>query len=155
MLVTVWRHGEAGVAPRDEDRELTLRGISSLEAAVAAFDQWRGDQLLPPVSACRYSPLVRTRQTASILSTALGLTAEACPALAPGADLLAPEGFLDEAESHLILVSHQPFVSELIAYWLDDGRVAPLYPGGWAALELLAPVRGGATLHGMRASVYP
>lgn len=154
MLVTVWRHGEAGAAPRDEDRALTERGQQSLALAVMNFQQWRDAQKLAPVSQIRFSPLVRTRQTAELLGKALSVDPETCAALAPGTDLFKPERFLPEGDGHTILVTHQPFVSQVIWHWLDDDRLEPILPGGWATLELLAPSRGGASLIGAKTAIY-
>ncbi len=154
MLVTVWRHGEAGSAPRDEDRALTGRGDRTVRQAAEAFRAWLSDASLTSVSGCRYSPLVRTTQTAHILGATLGVEPAVCRGLALSADIHQPKTFLDEEEPHLLMVSHQPFVSQLIWYWLDDDRVEPLLPGGWATLDVTVPSRGGAALVAARESIF-
>jgi hypothetical protein len=44
------------------------------------------------------------------------------------------------------MVSHQPFVSQAIAVWVDTVALAPLAPGGYSTLEVTCLARGGATL---------
>jgi len=149
MRVTVWRHGEAGAALRDEDRALTNRGRRSLVSAALAFNESCG---APLPTRIHYSPLRRTEQTASVIGEQFPKAImRVCPALAPGANLHDPQSFLlgqdaEDTSAHLILVTHQPFVSELIWYWLDDFNVPPIAPGGFCVMELLAPTRGGALL---------
>lgn len=154
MLVTLWRHGEAGAAARDEDRALTPRGELTVAQAVLEFEQWRQQAGLAPVDRLYHSPLVRTRQTAQLLERGLGVAPESVAALAPGTNLQAPQSFLPETAEHCVLVSHQPFVSQAAWFWLDDDRVEPLLPGGWVTLELLVPSRGGGVLQRARANIF-
>ena len=68
------------------------------------------------------------------------------PLLAPGAY---PEAFSENdytGHEHIVMVSHQPFVSQAIAHWTDDMSLAPLAPGGYSVLEVTCLSRGGATL---------
>jgi len=153
VLITVWRHGEAGPAPSDWDRQLTSRGRASLQIAAADFHRWLGSMALPMVSACLHSPLVRTTQTAELLSTILPCLPEPCSALEPGRRREEVDRVVPEGESHLLLVSHQPLVSRLIDYWLDSNEVAPLSPGGYATLDVTIPTRGGASLVKAQSSI--
>ena len=57
MLLTIWRHGEAGPAPRDAERELTERGRSEVAAAAEAFARWLVQSGQPEVEHLRHSPL--------------------------------------------------------------------------------------------------
>lgn len=154
MLVTVWRHGEAGYAASDANRMLTDRGRYSVGLAAEDCYQWLGDMALAAPDCLRYSPLRRTEETARLLGDAWGLTPQVSAALAPGADHQSPQTFLPEDYNHVVLVSHQPFVSMLIGYWLDDRRLSPLMPGGWATIDLIAACRGGGTLLRLRSSVF-
>lgn len=154
MRVTVWRHGEAGMAPRDEDRCLTRRGEASVSEAAAEFMSQliaAGD---PTPERVAFSPLQRTRQTAAILEQSWQVPASVCEALAPGTSVAHPETFLVDHIEHQVIVSHQPFVSQLIWYWLDDNALDPLQPGGWATLELMVPSRGGGQLVRSRTSIF-
>jgi len=154
MWVTVWRHGEAGMAPRDEDRSLTDKGKQTVESAAVEFQSTliRAGDPLPTRSA--FSPFERTRQTAAILAACWDINTRVCDALAPGTDIERPDTFLLRDVEHQVIVSHQPFVSQIIWHWLDDDRLDSLLPGGWATLELLAPIRGGGRLIRSRPNVF-
>ena len=146
MLLTIWRHGEAGPAPRDTERELTERGRSEVAATAEAFSRWLTQSGQPEVEQLRHSPLTRTLQTADILDGVLRpASCLADELLAPGAD---PANTLWQAidATHILLVSHEPFVSRAIAVWSDDESLPPLAPSGYATLEVLSLERGGATM---------
>ena len=154
MWVTVWRHGEAGMAPRDEDRCLTSRGELSVSKAATEFMLQLLDAGDPAPERLAFSPLQRTRQTAAILGQSWHVAASVCDALAPGTSVAHPETFLVDHIEHQVIVSHQPFVSQLIGYWLDDNGLDSLLPGGWATLKLTAPCRGGGRLLRSRTSIF-
>ena len=146
MLVTVWRHGEAGSAPRDRDRALTTFGIQALSKAVLRFEERTHDKLLPSVKSVLSSPWLRTLQTADIVGKALAVSPTAEAWLAPSAVLTDVEAVFERQEMHVLLVSHQPFVSELLWYWLDSTALAPLAPGGWASVAIAGHGRGLGTV---------
>ena len=136
VLLTIWRHGEAACAPRDADRELTKRGRSEVAAAAAAFTRWLTQSGQPQVEQLRHSPLTRTSQTAAILQGVLRpASCVADEVLAPGADPVHQRWQGIDA-AHILLVSHEPFVSRAIAVWSDDETLPPLAPSGYATLEV-------------------
>ena len=152
MLLTIWRHGEAGPAPRDAERELSERGRSEVAAAAEAFTRWLTQSGHPKVERLRHSPLTRTSQTAAILHGVLRpMSCVADQLLAPGADLANKMWQVIDA-THVLLVSHEPFVSRAIAVWSDDETLPPLAPSGYATLEVLSLTRGGATVLSHRSS---
>ncbi len=152
MLLTIWRHGEAGPAPRDAERELSERGRSEVAAAAEAFTRWLTQSGHPKVERLRHSPLTRTSQTAAILHGVLRpMSCVADQLLAPGADLANKMWQAIDA-THVLLVSHEPFVSRAIAVWSDDETLPPLAPSGYATLEVLSLTRGGATVLRHRSS---
>jgi phosphohistidine phosphatase SixA len=152
VLLTIWRHGEAGPAPRDAERELTERGRSEVAAAAEAFTRWLSQSGHPKVEQLRHSPLTRTSQTAAILhGVLLPMSCVADQLLAPGADLANKMWQAIDA-THVLLVSHEPFVSRAIAVWSDDETLPPLAPSGYATLEVLSLTRGGATVLRHRSS---
>ena len=152
MWLTIWRHGEAGPAPRDAERELSERGRSEVAAAAEAFTRWLTQSGPPKVERLRHSPLTRTSQTAAILHGVLRpMSCVADQLLAPGADL-ANKMWQDIDATHVRLVSHEPFVSRAIAVWSDDETLPPLAPSGYATLEVLSLTRGGATVLRHRSS---
>ena len=145
MILTLWRHGEAGSAATDEARALTERGCQEVAEVVEGYRQWMGDTAIPPVSSLLYSPLKRTEETALILQGALQpKSSKVWPALMPGAQ---PADFSEsdlEKHSHSIMVSHQPFLSWAIQVWVDDDSLPSLAPGGYSVLSVLTLERGGA-----------
>jgi len=149
--VTLWRHGEAGPASRDTDRALTERGRGALVVTLSRFKAELSRLGVEPPSVCLHSPLVRTTQTAELLATDLAIPAQVLSALAPGARVAESQALVEGHDAHVILVTHQPFVSDLLGYWLDNDGLDFLEPGGWATLDLLVPSRGGASLKHMEA----
>ena len=147
MLLTLWRHGEAGSAATDEARALTARGRDEVVAMARDYAAWAGESALAPVSLLLHSPYRRTVETAALLGELLGPgSLKAGPSLAPGAY---PEAFSENdytGHEHIVMVSHQPFVSQAIALWTDDVTLAPLAPGGWSTSEITCLARGSATL---------
>ena len=147
MLLTLWRHGEAGSAAADEARALTPRGREEVAAMAQDYMAWAGESALGPVSLLLHSPYRRTVETAALLGGVLCPgSVKADPSLAPGAY---PEAFFESdytGHEHIVMVSHQPFVSQAIALWTDYVTLAHLAPGGWSTLEITCLVRGGATL---------
>ena len=154
MILTVWRHGEAGRAATDFDRALTDRGRADVGFGAVQFHKHCASRDLPHPDQIRFSPLVRTQQTAELVSgaftRAIDLVDERIQSGAGVADALALLQEVHDADrvEHLLLVSHQPLVSRLIDALLGDpGRVAPLTPGGFAVLTLHAAARGFADLN--------
>ena len=111
------------------------------------YSTWAGESALDPLSLLLYSPYRRTVETAKLLGQLLRPSSmKVDSSLAPGAH---PEAFSESyytGHGHVVMVSHQPFVSQAIALWTDDLTLATLAPGGWATLEITCLARGGATL---------
>ena len=148
MIVTIWRHGEAANTVPDENRRLTPKGQDELAKAGSRFIGLLEENRLPVPQEILHSPLVRTTETAARLSGIL----QVAPAVSQG---LAPEAlgveelcrWLNQREvEHLLLVGHQPFVSSLIWYLLDDQGLPALLPGGYATMELPCFERGAGVL---------
>ena len=111
------------------------------------YAAWAGESALGPVSLLLHSPYRRTVETAALLGEVLVPgSLKADPSLAPGAYAEAFSENDYSGHEHIVMVSHQPFVSQAIALWTDDVTLAPLAPGGWSTLEITCLVRGGATL---------
>jgi phosphohistidine phosphatase len=152
VLVTIWRHAEAAPALDDERRELTDRGRKQLSASVDAFSAWLVAECMSRVDVLRFSPLIRTRQTAERLAQGCGVSDcdEALwlrPVVAtPEVGALISKSLALSECAHILLVSHHPLVAGLIALWSDSAELPPLLPGGCATLDVLSPERGGATL---------
>ena len=67
-------------------------------------------------------------------------------ALAPGAIPEDFHGFDGGDDEHVLIVSHQPFVSRAIALWADDPSLPPLAPGGYSIIDARWLERGGASI---------
>lgn len=153
MYLTIWRHGQAGSASSDRLRELTQAGRDALQTGCQHFKDLCEQLQLGVPDRVLYSEWLRTTQTAELIAGSLGgLPRAPCDALLPGrspamvnADL--EENWPEGSARHLLLVSHQPLVSALVDFYLDDaGRVAPMLPGAMTTLEMDVFARGCATL---------
>jgi len=154
MIVTIWRHGEAGLAVTDEVRELTGSGRDDVSYGCHQINEHCQSRGLHTPSKILHSPYTRTLQTAEIIDAAFSHAT-----MAP-ADALTPSGRVDSVESalaseldselapdHLVLVSHQPLVTYLLDRWLGRrGLVPPLSPSGFACVDMDVPSEGCATL---------
>lgn len=147
VLLTLWRHGEAGEAFSDVARELTERGCVEVSAMASDFRAWLDTTGLPVATTLYCSPLIRAQQTAALLAQQGYAERPAiCAGLVPGA---IPEGFADSAFddcAHVVAVTHQPFLSRAIAFWSDDATLAPLAPAGYTTLQMTCFERGGAAV---------
>lgn len=154
MIVTLWRHGEAGDAPTDFERELSSKGEDDVGFGTHQFMQVCQQRNLPAPDVIVHSALVRTTLTAEIIagvfSHALMMPAKG---LQPGATvsdaiaIIAAHIASEPAPAHLVLVSHQPLVSQLATFLtLEAGRAPSLNPGGLVTLEVTLPGAGGADL---------
>ena len=152
MLLTIWRHGQAGEAPVDRQRELTARGRTDLQRGRERFVAQCDKRQLPLPAAIHHSPWVRTTQTAQLIRDALPET-PLIPfeVLRPGSTVAAIEEAVlalatgDPAPRHVLLVGHQPLVSGLVDACLgSDGAVPALVPGAFTTLEFTAAAPGAA-----------
>ncbi len=147
LLLTLWRHGEAGSASSDAVRELTDRGRVEVSAMASDLSAWLDAAGLPMVAKLYTSPLIRAQQTAALFAQhGCSERPEICSELVPEA---IPEGFADSVfddDTHVVAVTHQPFLSRAIAFWSDDATLAPLAPAGYATLQVTSLERGGATV---------
>ncbi|MCB1675247.1 MAG: hypothetical protein H6985_20175 [Pseudomonadales bacterium] len=156
MIVTIWRHGEAGSAPSDKQRELTDKGFDDVGFGCRQFHHALEARGMPSPDLLLYSPWVRTRETADIIASAFThAPSRELEALRPGSSvqrvesalvqLAKPEANPDSdtlLPTHVVLVSHQPLVSQLVDYFMDTaGAVPPLSPGAFVTFELSTPAR--------------
>ncbi len=143
MKVWILRHGEAQPhARRDAERELTAHGREQvLHSAARLIGQ--------PLDCILVSPYVRAQQTAELVRKALGFTSEliTVPWLTPESE---PRDALSKlADSgNVLLVSHQPFVGELISLLLHGHlrQPQPMQTASLVELEGEWPLAGSMTL---------
>lgn len=138
----ILRHGQAENGFPDATRELTQTGRSDLNQILTGV----ADRLLD-IEVLIASSLVRAQQTAEIAKEILvpDLPIITSDDIRPWSS---PRGFLDELDkmtnTPVMIVSHQPFVGELIAYFANVDIHMP--PSSVAALQYEHVGRGCAEL---------
>ncbi len=154
MIVTIWRHGEAGQAADDRQRQLTTSGERDVKAGAQALAAICSRRSMPEPDALWYSRWHRTAQTAELVGAAWeGLAGRSEDALIPGAmpeaveRALEPLWLASAPPQHLVLVSHQPLVSQLADFFTGERGVIPsIPPGGMVVLSMDSPAAVGAGL---------
>jgi phosphohistidine phosphatase len=146
MIVTIWRHGEAGRAATDRQRELTDRGLDDLGFGCSQFHEALAARGIAPPELILYSPWTRTRQTAEIIASAFTHASRREEAtLQPGGTVTAVQQCLSTLRdatgganpAHVVLVTHQPLVSELVMFFLGPASSVPsLSPGALVTFAL-------------------
>ncbi|EPJ91449.1 MULTISPECIES: phosphohistidine phosphatase SixA [Pseudomonas] len=146
MKIWILRHGEAEPhARRDAERELTAHGREQvLHSAALLIGQ--------PLDSILVSPYVRAQQTAELVRKALGFTSGliTVPWLTPESEPKFAVSKLPDS-GNVLLVSHQPFVGELISL-LVHGHVRqpqPMQTASLVELEGEWPLAGSMTLLGV------
>jgi len=121
--------------PDDTKRPLTEIGVSRFKEVVEGL-VWLGVE----IDEIFASPLVRARQTATLLATGLAnkMTVKMLEALAPGHP---PRSVMSElskaAKRHRIaLVGHEPGLGELAAHLIGAPRPLPFKKGGVAHITV-------------------
>ncbi len=125
MKLFVMRHAQATFnAPSDRERPITDNGEKQTRELLSLYQQD-----LSQVGELWCSDLLRACQTAALVTEATGL-----PALQK--TILSPDGQINhvlnelqqfKADEHLMIVSHQPLVGELVSY-LISGNIYQAHP---------------------------
>lgn len=117
--IILWRHADAEMPVMHQDdmsRALTAKGVRQSRLMAKWLNKY-----LPEDTKVLVSPALRALQTAKPLGTKF----EVVDALQPGAPLAHILAVLDAfASDSLMLIGHQPWIGELIAYLLH-GQEAP------------------------------
>ncbi|KMM78954.1 phosphohistidine phosphatase SixA [Pseudomonas deceptionensis] len=143
MKLWILRHGEAEPhARRDAERELTAHGREQvLHSAARLIGQ--------PLDSILVSPYVRAQQTAELVRKTLGFTSVlvTVPWLTPESEPKYALGKLPDT-GNVLLVSHQPFVGELISLLLHGNlrQPQPMQTASLVELEGEWPLAGSMTL---------
>ncbi|QJD58068.1 phosphohistidine phosphatase SixA [Pseudomonas sp. gcc21] len=135
MRLWILRHGQAEAqAPTDALRELTEAGRQEVRAVMSRL---AGE----PLEAVLASPLVRAQQTAELACQITGYSGKISTV-----DWLVPETdprivirqLEQQTEQNLLLVSHQPLVSQLISLLVEGHRRGhyPMPTAGLVCLDL-------------------
>lgn len=144
MILFLLRHGDARSDPSipDEDLALTPEGIASIQR-IAVILRRLGLRF----DAAYSSPLLRARQTAELAIASLShkLTIFSTDLLKVGANLQSLFDLLTThpATASLLLVGHEPYISQLISTLLVgnfDARI-DIRKASLACVEVSTPVR--------------
>lgn len=141
MKIWILRHGQAEpMASSDPERSLTERGRRELGAVAQLL-------LSEPLDTILASPYRRAQQTAELVSQRIAHRKGVATAawLTPDDDPRQVLDFLAErGERNLLLVSHQPLVSQVISLLVDGHRSGhyPMPTGGMACIEADFPAAG-------------
>ena len=146
MKLYLLRHGAAAdYADSDSLRPLSSMGADQVRRVVSRMARQMAD-----VQAIYSSPKLRARQTADIASQQLSMERQVAETdlIKPGGDIVQLEQFIAQQDiSDVLLVTHQPFVGNLIDYLTGQpGRGYEMGTGCLACLELIAFSRGCGTL---------
>lgn len=144
MIVTIWRHAEAGRAATDRQRELTDQGFDDIGFACSQLHKTLEARGVVQPELILHSPWVRTRETAEIIASAFTHASKReASALQPGSNIAKVEDLLAALAAalprpcHVVLVSHQPLVSQLVDHYLGVASgVPPLCPGALVTFTL-------------------
>lgn len=138
-ILTLVRHAHAGwpaYIGRDFDRPLTPRGHDEALATARAI---LASCLRPEILLS--SPARRARETAVILAQELGLSADSIRfedrlynASVDGLEEAVRDAAIRSA--HVMLVAHNPGISEYARRLTADAALAPLPPAGWVTGRL-------------------
>ncbi|MFL5464616.1 MAG: phosphohistidine phosphatase SixA [Gemmatimonadaceae bacterium] len=149
MQLLVIRHGKAEErAPDGSDagRALTTAGEKEMQAISAGLRT-----LVETIDMIGTSPLLRARQTASVVAKAYGVPVQTVEALSPGGE---PPALIEWLSQHpsaesVALVGHEPDLGTLVTWLMTkagNSRVE-LKKGGAALLEFPGrAAAGGGTL---------
>lgn len=146
MKLFLLRHAEAFPGKDDALRELTPKGIESLQKLSDGLIK----KELMDISEIRHSPLVRARQTAEHFKKMAELKApiRQVPLLEPYDDFRILADMLNTATDNLLLVGHQPNLGMLASYILTLNSQLDLFKlkkGALLCLERFsAPEQGDA-----------
>ena len=117
MLVYLLRHAIAeDSAATDSVRDLTAEGLTQARSIAEKFKQYA-----PAMDRVQCSPYNRAQQTASAVMTLFpDLTLTLDERIKPGGDVYAVMDAIEGYDvQHLLIVSHNPFLSNLLSVMVD------------------------------------
>ncbi len=123
MQLLLFRHGIAeDISPQGDDgsRRLTREGIEKTRAAACGLSR-----IIDQPDAIYTSPLIRARQTADILASAFDVAPQRMISLAAGPAESVMRDLRQIREPFIILVGHEPTLSQLGAMLCTGGDPAP------------------------------
>lgn len=141
MRLLLLRHGEAGYdALSDAQRHLTEQGRLRVQQMLKQHSE-----SLAGLERVVHSPYLRTCQTAQLVQDQQAVMCESLSLLTPESS---PQLLVDwlalQADSTLMLVTHQPLIGQLVSLLCEGNllRPEPMLPGALAIIELAFPAAG-------------
>ena len=136
MRLFILRHGKAKSGSPDALRELEKQGVKELRSVIN-----RRQDALKTVSLIQSSALVRAEQTAAIAANLIGFQGDIDEnmQLAPWSRPADFVNNIDESLGDLLIVSHQPFVGELVALLTGENLWMPTSSLVCLRAEIMAP----------------
>ena len=145
MLIYLLRHGDAPYSDMDGERSLSSEGKKDLQRVLSHH---RAE--LSGLALVICSPVLRARQTMTVLSATLGYQGPLLfdGVLSPESSVPAVEDSLDPmTEEPILLLSHQPLIGKILEYLTDrTGLGWSMSTSSLACLEVTAFSRGCAEL---------
>ncbi|MCK9502982.1 MAG: phosphohistidine phosphatase SixA [Porticoccaceae bacterium] len=147
MRLYLARHGEAGRAAVDDQRQLTDLGRTESDRVFQRCVETIDGSL----HAIMCSPLVRAKQTAEIALNHLSVENKEClvtTALRPEASIAGLAAMLENQQQWpLMLVGHQPLLGNFLGWLCDDRDLHySVATSSIFAVDVIAFVRGCGTL---------
>jgi phosphohistidine phosphatase len=124
------RHADAAPGEPDELRALTAEGR---DQARALGERMRGEGVEP--DAVLTSPLLRARETGTLLCEALGASPQTDDRLGPGATADALREAVADRGDQVVVIGHQPDCGRIAAE-LSGGEEPSFPPAGMVRIEL-------------------
>lgn len=150
MIVTILRHGQAGSAATDAQRKLTATGIGDIQVGAQRLLGHCEIRGIAAPALILHSAWQRTTETAALFAMLFpDAPVDTETALLPGGRVTEVTEAMfqlqqtDYPPAHVVLVSHQPLVSELADYYFGVPHNAPgLPPGGMVCMDMEVPGPG-------------
>jgi phosphohistidine phosphatase len=144
MLLLIMRHGEAEAKTgKDAERRLTRLGVKESSNVLSL-----AKQMGTKVNAIASSPLMRARETAEIACRVFGLEYSVKNSLEPEGS---PREVYEDLRTHnaidtVLLISHQPLVSRLLADMLGAEPAISFSTSSLALVKVEKLELGGGSL---------
>src|SRR5438132_13015632 len=128
------QHGEAAPEEKDPSRPLTPSGRAAVER-VANRARSAGAQL----DLCIHSGKLRAAQSAEVLASVMGATAEQRDGLAPNDPVGPIAGWARRTAGPVAIVGHQPFLGKLLSFLVAGDEGAEILRFTMGGLVCLIP----------------
>jgi len=147
MELIVWRHAEAEDSSPDAARKLTTKG----EKQAQKMASWLKERIKKPVRIL-VSPVVRTQQTVTALSTKFEISTEV--GIGSSAERILHAAGWPDAEGTVLVIGHQPTLGQVAATLLT-GQESDWKVEKGAVWWFSTSVEWGDPITALRAMITP